>query len=489
MSGPTPPHADGGGSPAVRSTVPCPVNCPSDFTLNAPCRIIKAENGSVQLSARELPGYPQGTYLWETNSTKIDLSGANSANVTVSARRTATPSTGRDAETITVTRTATGCSPVVKTVHVTVARVTFSESTNQRWGYDDYDTSGDTSDDHVCIKSGGNTLIQVDIEGGLTGSDFNFVCDDSRIVTAPQASNSFEMRLTADFPTAKLDTTLHAKCRCTAATPFASLAVHVYREKRVEVVVAKIGTNLRFPNADYAAHQGTANDKLKEAVTMYRMSNFNTDNSVLRVHYDFDGNRALSYDIANGGGRELDAIGRAMTGTGTKVRVAIVREMRSYYYLQNDINDTQTTITVTASDAGTFSYPPGSTTTLGTGATQEQITIVRKLPAPPSTYEVVRASPPNNHAHTANEPLEFPAAGWGSNPIIVVEGTLTLDQIKWAIIHEVGHRALDLHDVSDQDSIMNFRVDWTDYGLRHCPRTVHYTPPGGVENQWDTIPR
>jgi len=483
MSGPTSPHAEDGGSPAASAATPCPPRCPSDFTINAPCRIIKAGGGSVQISAEELPDYPSGTYLWETNSPKISLSDTHSATVTVTARADA--SSRRDAETITVTRTAAGCPPIVKTVNVTVAKVTFSKSANQRYGYDDYDTAGDRSDDHICVKSGGNTLLQVDIEGGLTGSDFTFECDDSRIMTAPRASASFEMRLTADFATAKLDTTLHAKCRCPAATSYARIAVHVYREKRVEVVVAKIGTNLRLDTADYAAHQGAANDKLKEAVVMYRMSNFN-NNNILRVHYDLDGNRALSYDIANGGGGELDAIRRAMTGTGTKVRVAIVREMKSYYYLSADINATETSIPVTASPDGTFDFSPGHTTTLGTGATQEQVTVVGKAG---SSYTVTRAAPPNNHPHSAGEPLEFPAAGWGCEPILVVEGTLTLDQIKWAIIHEVGHVALLLKDVNDQDNIMLYRVGGSDQRLRYCPRTRTYNPPGGTENQWDTIPR
>lgn len=481
MTTPTSPHAGDGGSPAAGTTAPCPPRCPGDFTITAPCRIIKVGGGRIQLSAQELPDFPSGTYLWETTSTKIRLTNANTATVTVEGL--AVPSSARGAETITVTRTATGCPPIVKTVTVTVARVTFSKSTDNRYGYDNYDTPANTADDHVCVKSGGHTFVHVNIQGGLTSADFDFSCDNSNIeVVSPPASASFELRLNANLSTAKLDTTVHAKCTCPDATTFASISLHVYREKRVQVVVAKIGTNLRFPTADYASFQGTANNKLKEAVVMFEISNYTRDNSVTRVHYDLDGNRAFTYDIASGGGRELEAIGRAMTGTGTKVRVAIVRQMKSYYYLSTAVNATATTVTVTAGSV--FDYPAGSTVALGTGATQEQVTVLSKSG---STITLRRAAPPNNHPHNAGEPLEFPAAGWSCDPIIIVEGNTSLDVIKWTIPHEVGHRALTLSDVVDTTDVMHYSQGATDYRLRYCPRRKRYE--AGTENQWETIPR
>lgn len=480
MSGPTSPHADGGANPAAASTTPCPERCPTDFAIEAPCRIIKADGGSVQISASEMPGYPAGTYEWTTTSTKIRLSRANTSTVTVTAR--ANHSSGRDAEIITVTRTACGCGPIVKTVNVTVAKVSFSKSSNQRYGYDDYDTPRNTQDNHICVKSGGNTLLQVDINGGATSADFNFVCEDGRIdAEFPAASASFELRLRANLSIAKLNTRLHARCQCSDATSFSSIKVHVYREKRVEVVVAKIGTNLRFPGADYAAHQNAANDKLKEAVVMYRMYNYNADNSILRVHYDLDGNRAFTYDIANNGGRELDAIRRAMTGTRRRIRVAIVRNMVSYYYLSAPVNATDTSVTVMA---GSVFDMAGDSVKLGTGATQEQVTVTS---VSGNTVNLVRGTPA--HPHATGDPLEFPAAGWSSDPIMVIEGDTDLDEIKWTIIHEVGHRALNFQDVDDTHNIMHFQQGATDHRLRYCPRARHYNPPGGRENQWETIPR
>ncbi|MCK7510887.1 MAG: hypothetical protein MZV70_46995 [Desulfobacterales bacterium] len=91
-----------------------------------------------------------------------------------------------------------------------------------------------------------------------------------------------------------------------------------------------------------------------------------------RVHYDLDGNKALSYDIANAGGAELDAIRRGLFGALVgRPGVVIVRTMKSYYYLSAAVSDTDTTITVTAPSV--FNYDPNYPVSLGTGATEETV--------------------------------------------------------------------------------------------------------------------
>ncbi|MCU0577375.1 MAG: hypothetical protein MUD15_11200 [Desulfobacterota bacterium] len=431
----------------------------------------------MEISTQELWDFPTGTYAWRTTSRKIRLTGANSSTVTVQAM--ANPSSGRDAETITVTRTSPGCAPIEKTVSVTVARVTFSASRNQRYGYDNFDTPGNPRDDHICVKSADHTFVKVDIAGGAIGTDFTFSCENASVeAIGPPASASFDLRLNANVSTFKMDTTLHARCRCPEAHSFASLAVHVYSEKRVQVVVAKIGTNLGYATADYASHQNTENNKLKQAVVRFEISNFNADNSVSRVHYDLDGNGKLTYDIANGGGRELDAIRRAMTGTGTKTRVAIVRDMVSYYYLNADAPRGQRWVTVRG---GSTFYTTGDSVTLGSGATQETLTVASK------SGNRVNFTSALTHAHRTGETLEFPAAGWSCDPILIIEGNTSLDTIKWTIPHEVGHRNLSLKDVEDRTNVMHSSQGGSDYRLRYCPRRKTYE--AGTENQWDTIPR
>ena len=462
----------------------CPALCPPDFILTTPCRIIKAGGGSVQMSAREiLPGYPSGTYTWTTASTKIMLVNPNSSTVTVEGL--ATPSANRDAETITVTRTATGCPPIVKTVNVTVAKVTFSAAASQRYGYDNFDTPANSLDDHICVKKSDHTFLHVNIEGGALGTDFDFVCDDPAKCTtvAPGGTASFDLRLDAGAQN-KANTALHAKVKCSPATSFAQIQVHVYKEVTVKVVVAKIhdstqaGTSLRFPTADYAAHTAAVNDKVKEAVVKYDISNYAAGNAQTDVRYDLDGNGALSYDIANKGGAELDAIKSAMTGTGTKVRLAIIRNLRSFYYLSAAANINDRTITVTAGRV----YDTRSTLQLGTGASQEAVTIAS------ISGSTITLGAPLGKAHASGEPLEYSAAGgWSTDPILVKEGSADLDTLKWTILHESGHQALTLTDINDQTNCMHYNQSWTDYRLRYCPRSIYRG--GGTENQWEKIPR
>jgi hypothetical protein len=482
VSKPTPPAGNGGGQPACSTTTAC--NCPTDFTVTAPCRILKAGGSGVQMTAADLPGFSGGNFAWTTSSGKIHLTNANSATVTV--KGLVNPSSGRDAETITVTRTAPGCSAITKTVKVTVAKVTFSASPNQRYGYDDFDTPANPLDDHISIKQSDYTVVKTDIVGGAVGTDFDWVCDDSSICTpaAVGGTASFDLRLNAGNKE-KHETPLHAKVKCPSAESFTHVQVHVYKEKLVEVVVAKIydstvaGTNLRFPTADYAAHTATVNGKLKEAVVKFDITNYDPGNAKTDVRYDLDGNGVLSYDIGAGGGRELDAIKAAMTGTGTKVRVAIVRDMKSFYYLKNAAAVGDTTITVTAGSV--FNYPAGRPTPLGTGASQENVTVAS------SSGSTITLGAALTKAHAAGEPIEFPAGGWGSDPIVIIEGSASLDVIKWTIPHEVGHRALILKDVDDKTNFMNWMQNWTDYRLRYCPRTKKHE--AGTENQWELIPR
>ena len=476
---PTNPSAGDGGTPVGGTTETC---CPADFNLS-PCRIVKADGGTLRIEATELDGFPGGTYQWTTSSAKIRLTNQNSSTVTVEGL--ATPSASRGAETITVTRTQDGCEAVTKTVDVTVARVKFSASPNQRYGFDDFDTPADRTDDHICIKKSDYTFLQVDIEGGALGNDFDFVVDavDTCIPVAPGAQASFDLRLNAGARD-KAQTTLRAKVKCTPAVSFADIKVHVYKEKVVQVVVAKIdatdaGPNMRFPTADYASHAATANAKLKEAVVKYEITNFDAANKVTPVALA-SGTSTLTYDIKSGGGADLTAISTAMTGTGTKTRVAIIRDMKSVYYLSAAAAVGDTTLTVTA---GSTFFHVGDTPPIDTGAKRETLNITAVAG---STLTVA----PLTKAHDAGAMIEFPAAGWSSDPILIIEGSASLSVAKWTVLHEVGHRALTLKDIIDRTDFMHFSQSWTDYRLRYCPRTKNY--PAGTtdtENQWEKIPR
>jgi hypothetical protein len=119
--------------------------------------------------------------------------------------------------------------------------------------------------------------------------------------------------------------------------------------------------------------------------------------------------------------------------------------------------------------------------TLGTGTTQETIEVIS------NTGNIGQLAQALQHNHAADEPVEFPAAGWGNDPILIAEGDDTLEVAKWTILHEVGHTALKLMDIVDPTDFMNFEQDNTDNRLRYCPRESRYRS-GYQENQWETIP-
>ncbi|MCK7510896.1 MAG: hypothetical protein MZV70_47040 [Desulfobacterales bacterium] len=257
----------------------------------------------AEITAIDLIGYPDGTYTWATSSRKIRLHNADSSSVTVEAL--ADPSDHLDAETITVTRTAPGCPPIEKTVSVTVARVTFSASRNQMYGYDNFNTPNNPVDDHVCVKCADYTFVKVDIEGGAIGTDFAFACDSGDVV--PDMTCGVRLLRPARERKPQHLQDGHDPSRPMhlpgSHTSFASLAIHVYREKEVRVVVAKIkdgryaGTNVHYPALNASTHTQTVNAKLKEAVVRFDITNFDAANGVTNIAYDLDGDGALSYDI------------------------------------------------------------------------------------------------------------------------------------------------------------------------------------------------
>ncbi|NSL57075.1 hypothetical protein [Uliginosibacterium aquaticum] len=462
-----------------------------DFILVARCKIINL-NKSVTMYAEDLPENvcyaKESSYAWSTKSNKIRITTPTSVSGgRVRIEALDTPSLGRDAEVITVTRTGADGSVSTKTVAVTVARVKLLASPSQNYGYDDYDTSLDSSDDHVSIESEKSSFVKVCIEGGAIGSDFEFACKSSSIcsVQPPQASSDFDLQLDAGIGKKK-QTVLQVFYKCPCREVFAELFVNVYAKKNANIVVAKIfdslslATSLKFASADYAAHTGPANQKMKDAVVKYDIQNYG-NGSPLDVHFDLDLDGALSFDINNSGGAEFQAIDRAFVANG-RFRVIVVRNLKSYYYLDQAAKAGDVVVKVRGQ--GVFSFPNHSMP-LGRGSSQEMVTVMS------GNGNVASLKTPLVYDHSPGEPLEFPAAGWSTDPIIICEGNTSLDIAKWTVVHEIGHAALGLSDVVDSTNVMHYDQGNVDYRLRFCPRVLNYNNPNGLltENQWDLVLR
>lgn len=399
-------------------------------------------------------------------------------------RGLADASASLNAETVRVECSAAGCGPVTASLTLTVVKVTFSKSGAQTYGYDDMDTPAAPTDHHVSVKKLDTTQVHTRIEGGLIGTQLEFVCDDNTIANpgAAPASANFDLPVNGrDVDTG--ETPLKARLRCSCpAKDCTSIKIDTYKEKPVEATVAKIydsrsaGTALRFPNLDVPGTATLINTKYKEAVALMTLTDHSATGGSVDVHYDLDGNGKLTYDIVNGGGRELNAIKRAFTVAGWKV--VIVRDMVSVYYLASAAARGATTITINT--AGHF-YVNGDTAPLGTGGRRENVTIQSFVGA------TLTLAAPLTHSHVRGAPMEFPAAGWSGNPVVIIEGAASDTELKWTIGHELGHSVLSLVDVTHANSIMHYMQGAADHRLRCKPLPKHYDP--GTEVQWEKIPR
>lgn len=262
----------------VRQVVILPGKPSKDFILDAKCLIVVV-GGRVSMSAADLPGDAVGEYTWATESNKIRLINKQGNILVIEALNI--PSDRRGQEEIVVTRTAPDGTIHKKTVALTVARVLFGPDPQQSYGYDDFDRPAIQIDHHVSVRSASETFIKVKIEGGALGNDFNFICDDPTTCAtdAGPPNAEFALRIKAHSWQSK-STILKVIAKCPAATVFAQINLHVYAENVLQVLVAKVAdsqstlTALRYPSADYAAHQKKANEKLKEAVVKCELMNF-----------------------------------------------------------------------------------------------------------------------------------------------------------------------------------------------------------------------
>lgn len=482
-------HPAGGvPEPARDPTSPvaaCPNSCANTLDIDG-CRVVPI-NGTIELFAYTDCGAGEGVFHWSTPSGKVTLIGVDSSNVRVKAG--AQPSAGRGAEVLTCTWSYADCSTLTASVNITVVDVVFSESAAESYGYDDMDTAADHTDDHVSVKKLDSTVIHVDVRGGLNGNEISFVSlNTSKVLVDPApASPSFDLTIKGRDQD-KAETYLVARADCLAAPEITSIHINVYKEKVVRAVVAKVydsrnaGTTLRFPNLNVPSAQTMINPKAKAAVVRYELSDYSRTGGAVDIPYDIDGNGKLSWDIVNHGGDEFQKIRDGFKSADT--RIVIVRDMVSLYHLDADAAIGDTTIKLRGISGNNF-YTAGDGPTLGTGAGAEVVSVQSAS----KDSATVTLSSALTKRHSAGDPITFPAGGWSSDPIVIIEGSATEDTIKWTFFHETGHRVLELADLQAPASIMHFSQSWTDHRLRYKPQNLKYDSAGGTQNQWVKVPR
>jgi hypothetical protein len=475
------PQAGGVSRDATSPVVAC--SCASWVRITG-CRAVGV-NKTIRLQAEtDCSG---GTFHWSSSSTRVTLTNADSSNVHILGG--AQPSTGRDAETITVQWTGYDCSPISASINITVVCVVFSESAAQTYGYDDMDTPPDHTDDHVSVKKLAATVVHVVVTGGLNGDELRFAASDAAKATVDPAPAQAAFDLTIHgLDQNKAETNLVASVVCHDAVEITRMYINVYREKVVRAVVAKVydnrhaGTTLSYPNLNIASAQTLINPKAKAAVVRYEISDHSATGGAIHIPYDLNGDGKLTWDIVANGGQEFTKIQSDFHSSDQ--RIVVVHAMVSRYYLSADAPINATTITLRGITTNNF-LVAGNSYPLGTGGNLE--TVVVQSASQNSATVTLRS--PLGCAHVAGEPLEFPAAGWGGNPIVIIEGA-SEEVIKWTFFHETGHAVLNhLADLEAPANIMHYSQGWTDHRLRMKPQNRKYSPPGGTEIQWELIPR
>jgi hypothetical protein len=515
---------------------PSPVaDCHEDFDFDVACRFIKVKDGvtEVKLCKAGNPGMPApaGDYRW-TSSTNIMILGSRTG-LMARVKGGNSPSTGREMETVTVTRKEDGKQ---KTLKLTVVRVTFSGYDGARrvgkYGYDDYQppiggaAPAATSDrHHVSVEPQQETFVRVVIEGGAVASDFEFKSKDTAVcrVEVPEASASasaFDLRLTGGNWNTK-DTDISVLCRgngdgshsCAlhvggsrsarrgasdSPVCFALIQAHVYKRVVVEALVMKAwdskhpATQLANPAHDYtsSALVNRINEKTLEAMVEFKLTPCPASAQVRDVAFDVDGNGAFTYDIANNGGVELTALRNAFpSGADSKQRVVIVKKMISNYYLASPAEATTSELIINAPINRVY-FKLGDALNLP-GESGLTITAIQAQ----GSRTKLTLSGPLVSAHSAGDPLPFPAAGWSSDPIVIVEGT-NIPDTEWTIVHECGHSVFRFKDLQDSANtsqatcIMHYQQGWGDHRIRYLPRPIKYNnTTNEEENQWEKIDR
>ena len=461
---------------------------PRTFDLETPCTILGANGGRAKITASAQDA-PSLQYAWSTTSSRLTLSAATGLTVDAIVNAGASASSAKGEEEVIVQLRENGRTLAEKTLQLTVVRVKFGRPApaHLTYGYDDMGTPASPDTHHISVMNGQSTSIGVTIEGGALGNELEFECVHPTIcepAAALPAAATFDLQLNAKNKK-KATTELHAKCKCSASPVLGRTNVNVYKELLANVQVGKFqdsashGTTIVHGGTMFASFQARINrDSYRQAVARIQLTDFN-GGVVNNVHFDTAGLGALEFDInAGNGGAALNLISAAMAVPPGVIRVALVRRMRSFYYLNKAVTGHVDHV-LEVRGARTW-FNPGDTTTLGVlGPNPEPIAVASVL------NNTITLTGPVSHAHPVGARIEFPAAGWSSNPIVVVEENGHLD---WVTAHEVGHRAFAVMDLTDPNNLMHFQSGNPQHGLYFRDMRQHY-PPHNMESQWELISR
>jgi hypothetical protein len=507
--------ADSAANITVYASAPAPATCSITSDADGMSTDCIPVGGLIQLKA--VPSSGSGTYQWSTSSTKIMLSNTATQMVTVQAKNNLSASRG--AETVQLVFTPTGgtaLAPITRSV--TVISVKFSKSDNQSYGYDDMDNDLGVPH-HVSVKRLGFTKVKVDIDGGGTTDDLEFVSDDITIAeaVAPSSGTGTSFDLTIEGKNqVKAETSIKAVCK--GGPVCAMIKINVYQQVAIKAIVAKVfdkastNTALQHDRFDVAAAAARINSTYKSLVVKFDLVDADLTCDAINVPYDISGNGNLTLGAGVVGPeldeiKKIDAIKNAIAA-GT-FYIILVKDVDYIFYLAAPAAPPDKTIILASGhNVSLFQIKDNTTYNLGLGAAAEQVTIV--------SHDFIHGVDLNGDGavdgyvftlsaqltkpHLVTDGIVRPIGGvTGSpgDPIVVLETTVdtaglkqtrTEELIGWIIGHELGHRAFEFANVIDATNLMNGDANFTDHKLRF-KNLLDYDHPNKTENQWEKVQR
>jgi len=451
------------------------------------------------------------------------------------------PGPGKDSEVVKVTRTCTDpeCRrQLSEEVKFTVARVKFSKSEKQNYGFDDgfeVDDEGKLiqwggKPPHVSIEIKKETYVQVDIEGGAVGSDFEFICDDETVCQPGQPENkaSFDLKLKAPKRDEKAETLLKVRCKidekskecakrgktpvhmCSAGRDrregdgdvFARLYINAYPLTIIKIEVMKVySKKIKYSefqdDKNYAetSFVKEVNRKMREAVVKVEITNFKKSNKPENIPHEYppalqeSDTGALFINVGSTpDDREwLKMIDKVfpVTEEGGTVRVIVVNRLYRYYLVECIANAGSKTVSVGHG---------------GDIKSNEKFLLIETKNPPPKKEEVTVEKTEGVFVHF-KEPLKnsYSYGAWLAGSLGGISRRTTGHTIaaadlhgesvnvRWVAIHEALHTALKLKDVLFDQSVMHYT------GMKDTRLFFHKLKKAynhaETQSQWEEIPR
>ena len=364
------------------------------------------------------------------------------------------------------------------------ALVTFSKAADgpagNVYGYDDFDTPDNFNDDHVSVKAGGTTNVNVHVSG-CANVLFLSLSEATATFTAPgTATGDFLLPING---VAAGETTIEAHMLMADGSMgpvIGSIFVDCYKEQAIaEWDVYRVTDSTSPATQNLNPLTSASLDTFSQSVVKQAVIAFQSVNvSDKDIPYDLNKNGILDYYYDGGATNpEYDVlVGAGLTGD---PKIVIVKGINFAYRLSGTAKKGQRTVKIIGNVGNFLAGFATNPFTIGAGATQEAVTIAAV------NDKTVTLTNDLVSDHVAGEELITPGVGVSGDPQIVLDSA----EVANDATHETLHRPNvgNLSDLIDQKNIMYYTTG-AGTEMRFVGRAKRYNG-GGIEKQWDTIPR